>query len=809
MQFNKLSFAITTALFAISSQQVALAEEESAEENRVIEVVVVTATKRQQTTQDIPLAIEVVSGATLEKLGINDITDMSNDIPSLNISNTGDTKSITMRGMGSPASQRGTEQAVAMYVDGVYKPRSKQYFSSFLDVERVEVLRGPQAVLFGINATAGAISVLSRSNEGGDDFESSVEVRYDMVNEGTIFNGVVGGGVTDELGLRLAIKAQDGGGYLENTLKDEDGSTESFSGRLSANWTPSEDLTINAKYDFWDTTFLGQLGENLWFGGTAQPGVTTPEKPDNKFENAPSSAAAKMFGFEGVGYTNEGYNFMVSADYDLGGHTITAIASTSELEAQNAFNFGGGVKDGFYHDGDYGFESLGWEDFEQSSIELRISSPASDFFSYVAGISYLTSEMSDYQGIAATSNFIPFMFDNVIAGGALAGLFPYNEVDVAFGTSNLELEQELLSAYITTTFTISEQFSITAGARYNDETKDAARNAACTPALSGGVGSVVVDNDRTGDCAAATARDFFGAALWMIKPGSEGVAEPIEESNFLPELAAHYRLNDQHTLFARVAKAAKSGGVSSSFASNSIEEATFDQETVIGMEFGVKSRVLDGAAEFNITAFTNSYEDLQVTSIKLGSAKVENAGEATVSGIEADGKMMVNDWLAIGGSLTLLDTEYDEYINGSCPDGNAVENGVTSPSVVNADGSCDMKGLPLIHAPDVAAFIYADTFFNLTGSLDFTAGVNISYSDEYFTEAKYVDQLIQESYSMVGAYVGISDVDGKWAVSLVGRNLTDELTMGPGVEFNALGIGSIAPVGNTPRTISLVARYNF
>ena len=121
-----------------------------------LEEIVVTATKRAQSTQDIPMSVEAMSGEKMSQLGIRDMADLSNGIPSFIVTESAGDRNITMRGMGSPAGQRGIEQAVAMYVDGVYNPRSKQYYNAFLDIERVEILRGPQAVLFGINATAGA-----------------------------------------------------------------------------------------------------------------------------------------------------------------------------------------------------------------------------------------------------------------------------------------------------------------------------------------------------------------------------------------------------------------------------------------------------------------------------------------------------------------------------------------------------------------------------------------------------------------------------------------------------------------------------
>ena len=152
MKLKKSYLAMAPAI--LMGAQAALAQGQ-------LEEVIVTATKRAQSVQDIPMSVEAMSGEAIARNGIRDMADLSASIPSFIVTESAGDRNITMRGMGSPSGQRGIEQAVAMYVDGVYKPRSKQYYSAFLDLDRVEILRGPQAVLFGINATAGAINVVS------------------------------------------------------------------------------------------------------------------------------------------------------------------------------------------------------------------------------------------------------------------------------------------------------------------------------------------------------------------------------------------------------------------------------------------------------------------------------------------------------------------------------------------------------------------------------------------------------------------------------------------------------------------------
>ena len=143
-----------------------------------LEEVIVTATKRSESAQDISMSVQSISGQKLESLGIDNFENMSVNIPNFSVSDSLIVNQITMRGVGS-GEDRGFEQSVSTFKDGVYLPRSRQTRSPFFDVDRVEVLRGPQAVLFGLNSTAGAISVHGATNKPGDDFELSLTGEYE------------------------------------------------------------------------------------------------------------------------------------------------------------------------------------------------------------------------------------------------------------------------------------------------------------------------------------------------------------------------------------------------------------------------------------------------------------------------------------------------------------------------------------------------------------------------------------------------------------------------------------------------------
>ena len=226
-----------------------------------LEEVIVTATKRAESTQDIPMSVQAVSGERLEAMAISDLSDLATTIPNFSIGDGLTTNLITMRGVGS-GEDRSFEQSVSMFVDGIYMPRSRQTRTPFFDADRVEVLRGPQAVLFGLNSTAGAISIHSAVNNPGDEFEARITGEYETEYEGGKGTLVVGGSPLDSLGLRLALETGDtGDGYIDNDTLGEQGDSESTVARLSAVWEATDKLMVTTKYNYADYEVHGQLAE--------------------------------------------------------------------------------------------------------------------------------------------------------------------------------------------------------------------------------------------------------------------------------------------------------------------------------------------------------------------------------------------------------------------------------------------------------------------------------------------------------------------------------------------------------------------
>ncbi|MCI2285597.1 TonB-dependent receptor plug domain-containing protein [Colwellia sp. MSW7] len=346
MKLSKLSLAIAGSLLAISSQQVVLAEEDKAV-NRGIEVIEVTATKRITTKQDTPMAIEAISGDDLASKNIINLEEMSSSMPNVLIAEGQQTTSVNIRGMGSGA-DRSFEQSVAMFVDNVYMPRSRSYRAAFFDMERVEVLRGPQSVIFGLNATAGSVAVHSASSRPGDDNFVKIGGAYESEYAGYRAE-IIMGGSTDDLGYRLAVRTSDtGDGIYENLYTGQEyGSTEDTVVRGTLVWDASSDLQITAKINYAEATYEGPHGQQVYPEDEFAAGLTQPEFlglfPDYEYDWTiyDDNSLLDLHSEIAEGYETELFSVSMTADYSMGDYLLTSTASFSRSDSINANSVGG------------------------------------------------------------------------------------------------------------------------------------------------------------------------------------------------------------------------------------------------------------------------------------------------------------------------------------------------------------------------------------------------------------------------------------------------------------------------------------
>jgi iron complex outermembrane receptor protein len=727
-----------------------------------LEEVVVTAAKRAESVQDIPMSVQAISGEKLNAMAISELGDLATTIPNFSIGDGVTTNLITMRGMGS-GEDRSFEQSVSMFVDGIYMPRSRQTRSPFFDADRVEILRGPQAVLFGLNSTAGAISIHSAVNNPGDEFEARITGEYESEYEGGKGTLVVGGSPIDSLGLRLAVETgESGDGYIDNDTLGDQGDTESTVGRLSAVWEPTDSLIATAKYNYVDYEVHGQTAEvtNRVAKSVDNGDGELDWKNSGIGELLPLLAPISMHDLTKPGSEQEVNNFSLNLDYLLGEHTLTGLFGYSDYDYSLSTDLDSVASEGFGLGFPLSVDAMSYEEYEQYSAELRLTSPGGETFDYVAGIYYQDSTLTSDQP-------------------NIAGAFGLLER----GNNVFDQDATLWSGFVSVTWNMTDSFRLIGGGRYSDDDKDWERSSICQSSLDGGASWIDIG---TLGIACAIASDQGGN---------------IGSDNFMPEIVAQYDWGDNTMVFAKYSESAKSGGAGTG---TSIPDGhiVYDDETAQGVELGLKTSFADGMAELNVVAFYTEFDDLQVKSSTVEGAQVitniGNAGEATTQGIEIDGRWAATDWLTVGGALAYLDAEYDDYKGATC------NNSGSTPAMPDGAG-CDASGEDLPFSAQWSGSVFADVIVPISSGLNLTGNVTASYSDDYLSDGTLDPELTQDSYTKYDASLGLEASSGQWNVSVIGKNLSDEEINMSSQPLGGYDLAYLMP----PRMVVLQATWRF
>lgn len=414
------SLLATAAMLALAAP--AAAETDPADEN----VIIVTAQKREQDVQDVPISMAIVSGEQLTELGIRNLTEMDRFVPNFYAQVTPGNNAFYIRGIGSSPGNLAFEQTVGLFVDGIYGGHARQFQAPFLDVERIEVLRGPQGALVGKNTSAGAISVISARPTR--EFMAQAEGSYEFELGGGRLFGVVSGPVTDVISVRVAGQYEATDGYIENTiLGGNETKSESLFGRASVLIDSGGPVDMLIKVE----------GGKVDLTGTAVERLTTADDPDLK------RATGGFPGFVDRDWDDtDNFNAVVTANIDIGDHVLTSLSGYSSYSFEKRL------------DADFGpdpqFASSFAEDFSQLSQEIRLASPTTGALEYIVGAYF---HVNDYD----------------LKQSTLILFGPYNgRADRSFTQENV-----VWSGFGSATYHVSDALRLIGSLRYTYDSKTA------------------------------------------------------------------------------------------------------------------------------------------------------------------------------------------------------------------------------------------------------------------------------------------------------------------------------------------------
>ena len=748
--------------------------------------VIVTATKRPTKLQHTPMSITGVTGETIADKSINNLEELSSYTPNLTVADTSVTTNIYMRGIGSGL-DRGFEQSVGMFIDGIYMSRSKQYRAPMFDLDRIEVLRGPQPVIFGKNTTVGAIQIETRKTRPGDPLTAEVEGEYEFENQGAHLSAVVGGSPAPTLGLRAAGLFEESDGFAYNSYLDQDDpEMRQLIGRLSAVWAPADGARVTAKYEYVDYETDGSLGEmgkisvlksgNALFDVAADRllyGPTGAFKLDPKLEDDVNFKRSSDNGLGPQGTDQMIQNGVLDIDWDTGPFTVTGVFGLSAY------------KYALDNDIDYLpvplLHQTQREKFDQASAEVRIASNPSDSrIDYLAGLYWQQSDLNIFGSTTVNFGYL----------GPLVplptGLTPISSFRTGL---NYGLKVDTLSPFAQVGVKLGEGVKALLGARYSRETKKVDRPGFCNT-MSGAPLNPAFISD-------ALARNSG------LCPSLVTFSRKREEDHFMPSVQLQWEPSDAVTAYVKYDVGYKSGGFNAAnFAT--LSDIEYQEEKAEGFELGLKTALLERRASLNIAVFNTKFTDLQVTTLTgAGQALLSNAAKATSRGVEIDGTLRANAVLTLGGSLAYRDSAYDSYKNGPC-------NAPQRSAAVGTTGPCfqDLSGRPTTYAPEWSGSFFAEGRFEVGGGWTLTARGDASYSDAYFYDSDLDPNTHQDSYWKLDARIALKDPTQRWDVALLAKNITNEAVAVWGTDVPLL-LGTYVAFTGMPRTIAVQARDRF
>jgi iron complex outermembrane receptor protein len=732
----RLGVILTTALAAALAGGPAFAQDAAApaaEDNGVADIIV-TAQKREQNLQDVPLAISVVSGAQLERANVNSAEQLFQRVPTLTFrkGNTNKDSALSIRGVGTISFSSGVEPSVSTVIDGVVYARTGQQTSDFLDVERIEVLRGPQGSLFGKNASAGVINIVTR--EPGQDLRGYVDAAYYEGNEFRVRGSVSGGLGTGVAASLTGFYAKYDGNGRNVFNNHKVNGYEHWGVRGKLKFEPSDNLKIAIIGDYSkgsDNGYADSIG--TVFSSAFNSAVFIPSLAplvlDGRNQNIDNDLDP---------YTRD-KNSGVSAqvDLDLGAATLTSITAYRHWfnyqqrdgdfrsDAPRYVNTGTASGDVLSHD-------RGDLSFDQFTQELRIASNSPQFLEYVAGVYFYKTKEVDFFNRTVTSctaSTLPTV-NGLTPCAAGSSTFVTNQ-----GNADFTTKLTSYSGFGQLTANFTDAFRGILGGRYTHD-------------------KVAYDFVRTSTSAAA----FPG-----VNPGF-AAAGSISDSGWSGNAGLQYDLSDDVMAYGMYTRGYKGPALNVFFNMRAQDTGRINPEKSNAYEVGLKTRLFDRRLTLNLAAFFAKYDNYQANFLDLVAGQVvtrlTNAGTVSTRGLELDFNAQITRDFSLNGGFNYTDAHINTF---NCPAGAAI----ACAAAIN--------GKPLPFAPKYKGTVTADWRLPLgLDAFDVDLNSSLVYQSRTQFDINQNPNAFQSAYAIWDAGITFRTKDEKYSVSLIAKNLTDK-----------------------------------
>ena len=866
-RFNRvITAALCSTICSAMLVPAAYAQTAQAEEDSGDEPIIVTATLRAMDVQDIPLAVTAVAPEALERQGINDIKNLASISPSFNIqSSQTETQgtSIKIRGVGTTGNNTGLESSVGVFIDGVYQSRPGVALGDLVDLERLEILRGPQGTLFGRNTSAGALNVTTK-RPNLSEVEGFANASYGNYNFMNLQAGVSVPITTDVAGLRLSGTWRKRDGYLKTPTGVESNDRDRYMLRAQLYVEPNADVSIRLLADYAKTDEQcceavivreTELAPFSAFHGLANDGV-----------DQSGMSALKNLSINGGPYLNGSKQWGTSAEikWDLGAAKLTSVTAYRKFDsssttvggftANDTYTVGNGARTsrtGILPSGDH---------IKTFTQELRLQGTAfNDGLDWLIGGFYSSEKIRADQTMTLNADFqktgSAFNFANAAGVNPLFALTALGNAGVPvnangnYAENRFNQDASSWSVFTHNVLNFTDKLSLTVGARYVNETKDASFNqlagttaSACQASANGVLTGAFtraglpasLQNGMIGlNCfpfatsVALTAPAAIGGGLASAKlPLPRIWSQEFKDDEVTYTAQLGYKANEDLLFYAGYSHGFKSGGFNLDPQSATLQNSgailaglatgtivapvyadpSFKSEKVNQIEVGVKA-TLFGGIKANLALFDMKMSDFQVlefTGVQFLTFNV-NSARSTGAELELFGKL--SDHISASVSGTYANARYP----GNCADGVAV---AALPSTRR------LCGQDLTNAPKFAGVVGMtyDGPLNDSG-WNLLVNGNVNYSDSRTTRTIDTDtnglpvpMARQENYFKINARIGLTTPDGRYTFELWGTNLNNEITRG--ITANTPlrgGAGTRSLIGfvEEPRMYGLTVRAKF
>lgn len=811
MAYNRIrlagvsGMAIMTALLAAPAAAQDAPAQDAASSGDGIEEIIVTALRREQSLQDVPVSISAISGQTLLDAGVTGVDGIAALVPSLTLvaNNQPLAQSYRIRGLGSDPNIPTFEPSVALFIDGVYMPRSGLGVEDLVDIERVEVLKGPQSTLYGKNATAGVISIVSA--QPSSSFKGTAEGTLSFIDGGRTplayrLAGSLSGPITDRLRARVTgVYYQAGASFQNLTASEQPNEMKRYAVRGQLEFDVTETVLLNVTAA--RSEVLPSNGTNSdWFRGL-------PTEASFALDN--NAALNARFGVMACPDNNPTNRVICTTDpnrsssetdlisatltADMGFATLTSITGwsqySSELLATDIDQVALPIIT--FRDTQAG---------ESFSQEVRLASPSGGTFEWLVGGFYLdtTFERGD-RGRTAMFQVQP--------AAALFPLSPALPAQVVQGQpgdrgfQDSRASSEYFALFGQATYRFSDVFSLTGGLRWQTETKNASiANSA-----------IVAANPNLPANSPLSRLNILTASLVPTATFPAGVPingplPTIKDNDVTWNVSANMTPNDDTLIYASFSRGSKSGGHNIGFGSALPAQRGFGAEKVNHYELGGKFDFADRKARVAVSVFHSDFTNYQNAGFVGLQYLVNNAEQVKITGAEFEGTFRLAKGLTMNIGATYLDAKFDVYTGGACAFGRAPD---ANRNAAGAFTSCNLSGnqLPLTPKWRMTSALQYD---HQIGAGELYARTDLNWQSESNVNSASLDpRNVQDAFATVNLRLGVR-LDNGLDLSVWASNLFDETIVQQAGVLSFFGTTSgfqnyLAP----PRQVGATARLAF